>query len=425
MRHNIVAGLDVGTTKICAVAASAHSGGIDLIGMGVAPSAGLRKGVVINIDETVDSIRRAIVETEASSGARIKSVSVGISGGHIKGFNSQGAVVIKGREVTPADVERAIESGKAVYMPLDREVLHVIPTEYILDGQAGITDPTGMSGVRLEARVHIITGAVSAIQNLLKCCQKAGLDVVDLVFEPLASAKATLTKHEKESGVVLIDIGGGTTDMAFFKDGSLRHAAVLGVGGNHITNDIAVGLRVSMAEAEMLKQVSGSVSFSKNGDSGNIQITQSDGQVKTMPGDCLVQIIQPRCDEILEMVRAEFKRCLAYEHAIQGLVLTGGSSLMQGFDKMAESMLGLPVRLGLPDMINGLGPEIKKPQYSTGVGLVAYYPESDQTKIVHSEGVNSILGKMKHWAKDIFSHTEDINPDNKKEGGIVCSKSRK
>jgi cell division protein FtsA len=425
MRPKIVAGLDVGTTKICAVAASAHSGGIDLIGMGVAPSAGLRKGVVINIDDTVDSVRRAIADTEASSGVRIKSVSVGISGGHIKGIISQGAVVIKGREVTHADVERAIESGKAVYMPLDREVLHAIPTEYIIDGQEGITDPTGMSGERLEARVHIITGAVSSIQNLLKCCQKAGLDVVGLVFMPLASAKATLTKHEKESGVVLIDIGGGTTDMALFKDGSLRHSSVLGVGGSHITNDIAVGLRVSMAEAERLKKVSGSVIFRKDGDPGNIQITQSDGQVKTMPGDCLVQIIQPRCDEILGMVRAELKRCLAYEHAIHGLVLTGGSSLMQGFDKMAESMLGLQVRVGLPDMINGLGKEIKNPQYSAGVGLVAHYPESDQTKIVHSEGVNSVLGKMKHWAKDIFRHSEGINPDDKKEGGIVCSKSKR
>ena len=425
MRYNIVAGLDVGTTKICAVAAASGSAGIDLIGLGVTPSAGLRKGIVINIDDTVDSIRSAIVETEACTGVRIKSVSVGISGGHIKGFNSQGAVGIRGKEVTYNEVERAIESAKAVCIPLDREVLHVIPTEYMLDGQEGIINPIGMSGVTLGASVHTITGSVSSVRNLLKCCEKAGLDVVDLVFEPLASAKATLTKHEKESGVVLIDIGGGTTDIALFREGSLRYVSVLGVGGNHLTNDIAVGLRVSMVDAERLKKALGSVIFNKDKDPENIQITQAGGQMKTIPGDCLVQIIQPRCEEILDMVRQELKRCFVYEHAISALVITGGFSLLRGFDKMAESILGLPVRIGLPDRINGLGLDIKNPQYSTGVGLVAYYSELDQTKILHPESVNNILWKMKHWAKDIFRHSENINPNNKKEGGIVCSKLKK
>ncbi|TAN43623.1 MAG: cell division protein FtsA [Nitrospirae bacterium] len=425
MRQHIIVGLDVGTTKICAVAAAEHPGGLDLIGMGVTHSVGLRKGMVINIDDTVDSIRRALAETEACTGVRIKSVSVGISGGHIKGFSSQGAVGIKGSEVTPSDIERAIEAARTVYIPLDREILHVIPTEFILDGQEGITNPVGMSGVRLEARVHIITGAVSSIQNLLKCCEKAGLDVVDIVFEPLASARATLTRLEKESGVVLVDIGGGTTDIALFKDGSLRHASVLGIGGNHITNDIAVGLRVTMPDAEILKKLSGAVAGQAADLPADIQITQSGGQVKTIPSECLVQIIQPRCEEVLEMVRGELKRCCGYEHAIYGVVMTGGSSLLKGFDKLAESTLDLPVRVGLPDMMNGLEPIIKNPQYSTGVGLVASYPEHDRTKTVHAEDVNSMLGKMKHWARDIFRHAETTDINHKKEGGTVCSRSKK
>jgi cell division protein FtsA len=429
MMQRIVVGLDVGTTKICAIAAQVRGSEINLLGMGVSPSIGLRKGVVINIDDAVDSIKKAMDETESCAGVRVRSVSVGISGSHISGFESYGAVGIRGREVTPADVERAIESAREVYVPLDREVLHVIPTEFILDGQRGIADPVGMSGIRLEARVHIITGAVSSIQNLLKCCEKAGLDVVDLIFEPLASARASLTREEKEAGVVLVDVGGGTTDIALFKEGSLRHASVLGVGGNHITNDIAVGLRIQMSEAERLKKTYGATDIAADDAEKEIQMMQAGGQVKTLSRASLVGIIQPRCNEMLELVREELKRCFGYEHAVYGVVLTGGSSLLRGFDRMAESVLALPVRIGTPDIISDpdrvMGPVGINPQYATGVGLLAYSSVSDQVRPAHPVSANSLLGRVRHWARDLFRNAEIINSDYKKEGGMVCSKSKK
>lgn len=429
MRQHIVVGLDVGTTKICAVAAQVCGAEINLLGMGVSPSAGLRKGMVINIDEAVGSIKTALNETEACSGVRVRSVSVGISGSHIRGFESCGAVGVRGREVSHADVERAIESARAVYIPLDREVLHVIPTEFMLDGQEGITDPVGMSGVRLEARVHIITGAVSSVQNLLKCCEKAGLDVVDLVFEPLASARAALTRDEKEAGVVLVDIGGGTTDIALFREGRLKHASVLGVGGNHITNDIAVGLRIRMSEAERLKKTAGAATISPGDEEQEVQMTQAGGQVSSLPRAGLVSIIQPRCEEMLELVRAELKKSFVYEHAVYGAVLTGGSSLLKGFDRMAESVLQLPVRIGTPDIIStpddASGPALRNPQYATGVGLVACSSAVDRPRAVHPVSANSLLGRMRHWAKDLFRNAEIINSDYKKEGGMVCSRSKK
>lgn len=429
MRQHIVVGLDVGTTKICAVAAQVHGAEIKLLGMGVSPSSGLRKGMVINIDDAVGSIRMALDETEACSGVRVRAVSVGISGSHVRGFESYGAVGIRGREVSHFDVERAIESASAVYIPLDREVLHVIPTEFILDGQEGITDPVGMSGVRLEARVHIITGAVSSVQNLLKCCEKAGLDVVDIVFEPLASARAALSRDEKESGVVLVDIGGGTTDIALFREGSLRHASVLGVGGNHITNDIAVGLRIQMAEAERLKKSAGATGISRDDEEQEVQMTQTCGQVRPLPRADLVSIIHPRCEEMLELIRKELKQCFSYEHAVYGVVLTGGSSLLKGFDRMAASVLQLPVRIGTPVIISAsehaIAPELRNPQYATGVGLVACSSVADRSRVVHPISSNSLLGRMRHWASDLFKNAEIINPDYKKEGGMVCSRSKK
>jgi len=425
MRQHIAVGLDVGTTKICAVAAGISGSEITLLGMGVAPSVGLRKGVVINIDDTVSSIRRVLAETEECTGVRVRSVSVGISGSHIKGFMSSGAVGVRGSEVTPSDVERAIESAKAVYMPLDREVIHAIPVEFMLDGQEGITNPIGMSGVRLEAKVHIITGSVSSIQNLLKCCEKAGLDVAELVFEPLASARAVLTRDEKESGVVLIDIGGGTTDIALFRDGSLRHISVLGVGGSHVTNDIAVGLRIQMSEAERLKKTAGAVVMSADAEEREIQVTQAGGQVRTLPRECLVNIIQPRCVETLELVREELKRCFCYEQAIYGVVLTGGSSQLSGFDRMAESLLELPVRIGAPEMITGPDPVIRNPQFSTGVGLVSCFPAVQRQEPGHTVSSNSLLGKLRHWTRDLFRNAETINQDQNKEGGVVCSKLKK
>ncbi|HSB31587.1 MAG TPA: cell division protein FtsA, partial [Candidatus Sulfobium mesophilum] len=300
-RQHITVGLDVGTTKICAVVADTSGKTAEILGFGVSPSTGLRKGIVINIDATVDSIKKAVREAEASSGIKIKSISVGISGAHIRGLYSSGVTGLRGKEVSGSDVRRSMDSAKAVYIPLEREVLHVIPVEYVLDGQDGITDPIGMSGVRLEARVHIITGAVSPMQNLLKCCEKAGFEVADIVFEPLASAHAVLTDEERESGTILIDMGGGTTDVALFKEGNLRYASVIGVGGNHFTNDIAVGLRITANEAEKLKKAAGAAYERFVGDAEQMEIIQTGGQTRTLPRKYVAEILQPRCEEMFEL----------------------------------------------------------------------------------------------------------------------------
>ena len=424
-RQNIMVGLDVGTTKVCAVVAAVSGGRAEILGLGVAPSSGLRKGIVINIDATVDSIKKAVREAEASSGVRIKSVSVGISGAHIKGFDSAGAVGLRGSEVSAADVERSIDSAKAVYIPLDREVLHVVPAGFVLDGQDGITDPIGMSGVRLEARVHIITGAASPMQNLMKCCEKAGLEVTDVVFEPLASAHAVLTREEKESGVVLVDLGGGTTDIALFRDGSLRYASVIGVGGNHFTNDIAVGLRITMGEAEKLKKTSGAAYEQIVGNAEEIQIAQTGGQVRTLPRKYVAEILQPRCEEMLELIKEEIKKCSGYGTALCGLVMTGGASQLTGLDKIAESVLGLPVRQGAPVHVIGPKHAANNPVYSTGVGLVTYGCETDAAGLLTADLVGGVLGKVTDWFKDKFKYADYLNFNNRKEGGMVCLKSRK
>ncbi len=423
-RQNIMVGLDVGTTKVCTVVAEVSGGRAEILGLGVSPSSGLRKGIVINIDATVDSIKKAVREAEASAGVRIKSVSVGISGAHIKGFDSSGAVGLRGSEVSAADVERSIDSAKAVYVPLDREVLHVVPAEFVLDGQDGITDPIGMSGVRLEARVHIITGAASPMQNLMKCCEKAGLEVTDVVFEPLASAHAVLTREERESGVVLVDLGGGTTDIALFRDGSLRYASVIGVGGNHFTNDIAVGLRITMSEAEKLKKTSGAAYEHIVGISEEIQIAQAGGQVRTLPRKYLAEILQPRCEEMLELIKEEIKKCSGYGTALCGLVMTGGASQLTGLDKIAESVLGLPVRHGAPIHLIA-SKHAAGPVFSTGVGLVTYGCETDAANSVSTDLVAGIFGKVTDWFKDKFKYADYLNFNNRKEGGMVCLKSRK
>ncbi len=425
MAQHISVGLDVGTTKVCAVVADLGRREAGILGFGVAPSQGLRKGIVINIDATVDSIKKAVKEAEASSGARIKSVSVGISGAHIKGFDSSGAVGLRGKEVSSADVSRSIDSAKAVYVPLDREVLHVIPTEFVLDGQDGITDPIGMSGVRLEARVHIITGAVSPLQNLLKCCEKAGLEITDVIFEPLASAHAALTKEEKESGSILIDLGGGTTDIALFKDGSLRYASVIGVGGNHFTNDIAVGLRIMLGEAEKVKKTAGAAYERFVSGSEEIQITQADGPMRTMPRKYVAEILQPRSEEILELIKDEIGKCLGHGTALCGAVMTGGASQLSGFDKLSESVLGLPVRAASPGHPKGLKSEIKSPIFSTAVGLATYEYALEAKDIAYAGLAGGAFAMMREWVKNKFRFADYFNFNNRKEGGMLCLKSKK
>jgi cell division protein FtsA len=411
---DIIVGLDVGTTKICAVVGELVNGELEIRGVSTSASTGLRKGVVVNIDSTVESMKNALRTAESFTGVEINAVYVGIAGGHIKGFNSYGAVGIRGKEVSHTDVERVIESAKAVYVPLDREVLHVIPTGYVLDSQNGIIDPIGMTGVRLEAKVYIVTGAVTSVQNLLKCCEKVGIDVIDIVFEPLASANSTLTNDEKELGVAIVDIGGGTTDIILYKDGWLRHTSVLGIGGNHFTNDIAVGLRVSVSEAERIKRSFGSAAINmvnpvrntgiSNGvdDSEEIDIVQA-GQGRKILRRYLSEIIQPRTEELLDLIKGELKSCSGYDIASTGVVLTGGGSLLEGLDRMAEAVLGLPVRIGLPKYIKGCTDIINNPMYATGVGLVLYGSETEyKSYTTYGDNFTGIFGRMKDWVKGIF-----------------------
>jgi cell division protein FtsA len=398
---NIIVGLDVGTTKICAVVGELVEGELEIRGISTSASTGLRKGVVVNIESTVESIKNAVKTAESITGVEINAVYVGIAGGHIKGFNSYGAVGIRGKEVAYVDVERVIDSAKAVYVPLDREVLHVIPTGYILDGQNGIRDPVGMMGVRLEAKVYIVTGAVTSVQNLLKCCEKVGLEVADIVFEPVASAEAILTDDEKELGVAIVDIGGGTTDIILYKDGWLRHTSVLAIGGNHFTNDIAVGLRVSVSEAERVKKSFGSAATSMVSDSEEIDIIQA-GQGRKILRRCLSEIIQPRTEELLDLIKGELISCSAYDIASTGVVLTGGCSLLEGLDRMAEAVLGLPVRIGFPKDIKGCKDIINNPMYATGVGLVLYGSETESGRVFYPDAFTGIFGKMKDWVKGIF-----------------------
>ncbi|MFZ2198340.1 MAG: cell division protein FtsA [Thermodesulfovibrionales bacterium] len=425
MSGNLVVGLDVGTSKVCAVAAELNDRGVVVLGIGEAASKGLRKGIVINMDATADSIKKAVTEAEKSAGIRIKSVLAGMSGVHINGLNSYGAIGIRGKEVKPVDRERAIESAKAIYIPLDREVLHVLPTEFILDGQEGIIDPVGMAGVRLEAKVYIITAVASSVQNLIACCEKAGLDVADIVFSPIASAGAVLSRDEMECGTVLVDIGGGTTDIVFLRDGALRYASVLGVGGAHVTNDIAVGLRINVNEAEKLKRSHGAAFEGLVNDKDEVSMNQAGGNAKTIPAKYISEIIQPRCEEMLGMIRKEIKACFGYELATCGTVFTGGASLLRGFDKMAESMLGLPVRIGRPVNIKGQMAAVKGPAYSTCAGLLTYAHESSHKRVLHGDVIEEAVAGLKGWFNGLLGNKGQIQLNNKKERGMLCLKSRK
>ncbi len=425
MRSNVAIGIDVGTTKVSAIVAERNREGMRVVGAGTVPSRGLKKGMVVNIDATVDAISGAVREAEASSGIRIKSGYLVISGTHIKSFDSSGAVGVRGGEVTPKDIARAVDSAKAVYIPLDREVLHVFPTGFLLDGQDGITDPVGMCGVRLEAKVQIVTGAVSSLQNLLTCCEKAGLGVADLVCAPVASAYGVLTEEERESGAIVVDVGGGTTGIAFFKDDGLRHTGIIGVGGNHLTNDISVGLRIPFSEAERLKKEAGAAFDGLLGGEEEITVAQSNGQERSLPKKYIVEILRPRCEEIVELIGEEIKRGSAYEEAVCGIVLTGGSSLLRGFDRMAEATLGLPVRSGSPSGFRGMRSAFEGPADAAAAGLMAYTFRSGARGDRDIDVVDSLFARMKDRLKGIFTYKDYINLITRKEGGMVCLKSRK
>ncbi|HEC97237.1 MAG TPA: cell division protein FtsA [Nitrospirae bacterium] len=395
----IVAGLDVGTTKICAIVGQAVEGKMNILALGASPSKGLRKGMVVNIETTVESIINAVKDAERAAGVEINSVCVGIAGGHIKSFESYGAVGIRSREVTRGDVDRALEAAKAVYVPLDREVLHVLPVEYVVDGQDGIMNPVGMSGVRLEVRVQIVTGSVSAVQNLIRCCEKAGLQVIDIVLEPLASALSTLTDDEKSQGVVLVDIGGGTTDIAFYRNGVLSHTSVIAVGGNHFTNDLAIGLRLPVQEAERVKKLYGMAMAVHDDKEKSVRIMVAGRDEKTIPRSYITEIIQPRCEEVIDLVKNELKKAGAYDEVSYGIVLTGGGSQLSGLDRMAEAILGLPIRVGMPVNVGGVKNIVSDPMYSTGVGLLVYGSETELPPINYGDLFGNILKKMKGWVR--------------------------
>ena len=408
---SIIAGLDVGTTKICAIVGEVNDENrIDIIGIGSAPSRGLRKGVVVNIEATVKSIEKAIKEAELMAGVDLNTVSVGIAGSHIKGINSRGVVAVSGKnkEITPRDIERARDAACAVAIPVDRKVLHVLPQEYIIDDQDGIIEPLGMSGVRLEVEVHIITAAVTSAQNLMKSVKRAGLDYEGIVLEQFASSKAVLSPQEKEIGVVLIDIGGGTTDVIVFVNGKVRHTSVLGLGGNHVTNDIAVGLRTPTGEAERIKCRYGCAFSELVGEDETIEVPSVGGRKpRILSRQVLSEIIEPRMEEIFTLVKNDLKH-IGYDETLlaAGVVVTGGASIMKGVPELAERIFDLPVRRGMPMNIGGLVDVVNSPIYSTGVGLVLYGIEQDSSssfrKTSDEHLFSRILATMKQWFKELL-----------------------
>ena len=402
----IIVGLDIGTTKICAIVGEVGDDGIDIIGIRSHPSKGLRKGVVVNIEATVGSIRRAIEEAEAMAGTEIQNVYTGIAGGHIKGFGSRGVVALKDKEVRDADIARVIEQAKTVNIPVDREVIHVLPQEFIVDDQGGIKEPLGMAGYRLEAKVHIVTGAVASAQNIVKCANRTGLNVADIVLQPLASSEAVLTDEEKELGVCLVDIGGGTTDIAIFSGGSIVHTAVLALGGNNLTNDIAVGLRTPMEQAERIKQKYGCALTSLVDKQEMIEVPSVGGrEPRVMGRQILCEILEPRVEEIFQLVHREVERNGFSEMLTSGVVITGGSTLLPGMSELAEEVMGVPVRKGVPRGIGGLVDVVKSPIYATGVGLVVYGAKHSDRRMfrIRDENVfKKVKGRMSEWLREVF-----------------------
>ena len=405
-KSDLIVGLDIGTTKICAVVGEASSEGVDVVGIGTSPSTGLRKGVVVNIEQTVRSIKKALEEAELMAGCEIRSVYAGIAGSHIKGFNSHGVIAVKGGEVTQKDVDRVIDAAKAVAIPLDREVIHILPQEYIVDDQRGIADPLGMAGVRLEVKVHIVTGAVTSAQNIIRSCHRAGLDVSDIVLESLASSQAVLTEEEREIGVALVDIGGGTTDVAIFTNDSIRHTSVLALGGMNLTNDIAFGLRTPMLSAEKIKTKHGCALAEMVQGDDNIEVPSVGGRgARKLSRQVLAEICEPRLEEVLALVEQELVRS-GYKKLIgSGVVLTGGTTLIEGIQDLGEQIFNLPTRVGYPQEVGGLKDVVMNPMYATGVGLLIYGAQqrkSDQSFRIREENTfNRILARMKKWFEDV------------------------
>lgn len=405
-KENIVFGLDIGTTKICAIVGELTDSGLDIIGIGTARSTGIRKGVVINIAATEASIRRAVEEAELMAGCEITSAYTGISGGHIRGFNSHGIVAVKEDEICLPDVDRVIDAAKAVAIPTDREVIHVLPQEYLIDDQDGIKEPLGMHGVRLEAKVHIVTAAATSARNIIKCANRTGLDVSSIVLQQLASAEAVLTEDEKDLGVCLVDIGGGTADIAIFSDGAIVHTSVLPLGGNHLTTDIALGIRTPQDEAERIKQRYGCALVEQVESDEQIQVPSVGGrEPRVLSRQILCEIIEARVEEIFQLVREEIRNT-AYEDLLaSGVVLTGGSARLTGICDVAEDVLGLPIRLGYPTGVGGLRDVVKSPAHATAVGLVLYgarYAARSQRLLEPPNLYRRTTRRISNWLGDFF-----------------------
>jgi cell division protein FtsA len=407
-QEEIIVGLDIGTTKICAVVGEVSGKDINIIGIGTHPSVGLRKGVVVNIESTVESIKKAVEDAELMAGCEISSVYAGIAGGHITGFNSRGIIAIKGgAEISQQDVDRVIDAARAVAIPMDREVLHVIPQEFIVDDQTGILNPVGMSAVRLEAKIHIVTGAATSAHNIVKCANRAGLDVADIVLESLASSEAVLTRDEKELGTALLDLGGGTTDLAVFSGKNIKHTFVLALGGNNLTNDIAVGLRSPLADADRIKKQFGTCLPRKVKSDEMIDVPGMGGRKsRKLSRQILAEILEPRMEEIFTLIEREIYRAGMENVINSGIVLTGGSSMLDGVTEIAESIFELPTRLGRPKNIGGLVDVVNNPMYATGVGLVLFGAQNRSSRkigrIRDANLFSRIVNRMKKWFKDII-----------------------
>ena len=406
--RNLLVGLDIGTSKVVAIVGEVTpEGTLEIIGIGSHPSRGLKKGVVVNIESTVQSIQRAVEEAELMAGCQIHSVYAGIAGSHVRSLNSHGIVAIRDKEVGATDVERVIDAARAVAIPADQRILHILPQEFIIDSQEGIREPVGMSGVRLEAKVHMVTGAVSAAQNIVKCVRRCGLEVEDVILEQLASSYAVLTEDEKELGVCLVDIGGGTTDIAVFTEGAIRHTAVIPIAGDQVTNDIAVALRTPTQHAEEIKVKYACALSQLAGAEETIEVPSvGDRPPRRLSRQTLAEVVEPRYEELMTLVQQELRRSGFEDLIAAGVVLTGGSSKMEGAIDLAEEVFHMPVRLGMPTQVSGLSDVVRNPIYATGVGLLQFGAHNrgggQVTQFVGESGFAALWARMKSWFQGNF-----------------------
>ena len=407
MEKNLIVGLDIGTSKVVAIVGEVTPGNeIEIIGLGSHPSRGLKKGVVVNIESTVQSIQRAVEEAELMAGCQIHSVYAGIAGSHVRSLNSHGIVAIRDKEVTSYDVERVIDAARAVAIPADQKILHILPQEFIIDAQESIREPVGMSGVRLEAKVHMVTGAVSAAQNIIKCVRRCGLEVDDIILEQLASSHSVLTDDEKELGVCLVDIGGGTTDIAVFTEGAIRHTAVIPIAGDQVTNDIAVALRTPTQHAEEIKIKYACALTQLASVEETIEVPSvGERPDRRLARQTLAEVVEPRYEELFTLIQAELRRSGFEDLCAAGVVLTGGSAKMEGAVELAEEIFHMPVRLGTPQYVSGLVDVVRNPIYSTGVGLLLFGYQNRAMRDAETRmgtGFRGVLRKMKSWFQGNF-----------------------